>query len=118
MDVVHNVKNSPYSFTTQAGTFDDRFVLRYTKKTLETDDFEPLSNQLIISKDKNELKIKSEVETIKRITVYDLQGRKVFDKDTEDSNEFRSSSIGLSKQIGIVKVTLTNGQVFSKKVRF
>ena len=50
--------------------------------------------------------------------MYDLQGRKVFDKDTEDSNEFRSSSIGLSKQIGIVKVTLTNGQVFSKKVRF
>ena len=37
---------------------------------------------------------------------------------TVDSNEFTSSTIGLRKQIGIVKVTLGNGQVISKKVSF
>ena len=118
LNVIHNIKDTPYAFTTEAGTFDNRFVLRYTDKTLGTGDFNPLSNQIIISKDKNELKIKSELETIKRVTVFDLLGRKVFEKDTEDSNEFRSSSVSLSKQIGVVKVTLTNGKVISKKVRF
>ena len=118
MNTTHNLKYAPYGFTTQAGSFDGRFVLRYTDKTLGKRNFDSLSNQIIISKDKNELKIKSELETIKQVTVFNLQGQKVFEKMTVDSNEFTSSTIGLRKQIGIVKVTLGNGQVISKKVSF
>ena len=116
--VIFDLKKANYTFDTAIGTFQDRFVLRYTDKALATEDIDPLSNQLIIVKDKNELKIKSELKTIKRITVYDLLGRKVFEKDTQDSNEFRSSSIALSKQIAIVKVTLSTDKVISKKVQF
>ena len=118
LNTTHNLKYAPYGFTTQAGSFDGRFVLRYTDKTLGKRNFDSLSNQIIISKDKNELKIKSELETIKQVTVFNLQGQKVFEKMTVDSNEFTSSTIGLRKQIGIVKVTLGNGQVISKKVKF
>ena len=118
LNTTHNLKYAPYGFTTQAGSFDGRFVLRYTDKTLGKRNFDSLSNQIIISKDKNELKIKSELETIKRVTVFDLLGRKVFEKMTVNNNEFSSSTIGLRKQIGIVKVTLGNGQVISKKVSF
>ncbi|TRX01887.1 T9SS sorting signal type C domain-containing protein [Flavobacterium gawalongense] len=71
---------------------------------------------ILISKDKNELKIKSELENIKRITVFDLLGRKVFDKEAIDDNEFHTSNITLNKQTIIVKVTLTNGKMISKKV--
>ena len=117
-NIVHDLKRTSYSFTTQKGTFNDRFVLRYTDRTLGTKDFTPLSNELIISKDKNELKIKSELETIKIVTVYDLLGRKLFEKNVDNGNEFRSSTIRLTKQIVVVKVTLTNGKVISKKVPF
>ena len=117
-NVVHNLKGSPYTFTTGIGTFDNRFVLRYTDKTLGNTDFERVNSSVVVSKDKNELKIKSEIETIKRVTVYDLLGKKVFEKEAVNSTEFRSSSIGFSQQIGIVKVTLDNGQVISKKVIF
>ena len=115
---IHNLKVSPYTFNTAAGTFDDRFVLRYTDRTLGNVDFEKTNNQVSISKDKNELKIKSEIEIIKQVTVFDLLGKKVFEKTTINSNEFRSSTIGFNQQIGIVKVTLANGQVISKKVIF
>ena len=118
LNVVHNIKDTPYAFSTQAGTFDNRFVLRYTDKTLGNTDFEGVNSSVVISKDKNELKIKSELEIIKRIVVYDLLGKKVFEKEAVNSTEFRSSAIGLSQQIGIVKVTLDNGQVISKKVIF
>jgi hypothetical protein len=38
----------PYSFTTEKGTFNDRFVLRYTDKTLGITDLETtLENQLL-----------------------------------------------------------------------
>ena len=118
LNVIHNIKDTPYAFTTEAGTFDNRFVLRYTDKTLGNTDFEGVNSSVVISKDKNELKIKSELEIIKRIVVYDLLGKKVFEKEAVNSTEFRSSAIGFSQQIGIVKVTLDNGQVISKKVIF
>ena len=116
--VIADLKKANYSFDTEIGTFDDRFVLRYTDKTLGTGDFNPLSNQIIISKDKNELKIKSELETIKQVTIFNLQGQKVFEKVNVNSSEFSSSTISIRKQIGIVKVTLGNDQVISKKVQF
>ena len=118
LNVVQDLKAASYNFTTQQGTFDDRFVLRYTDRTLGNEDFDALSSQIIVSRDKNELKIKSDIETIKKVTVYDLLGKKVFEKNVDNSTEFRSSTIGLSKQVGIVRITLDNGQVVSRKVSF
>jgi hypothetical protein len=114
--IIFDLKNGSYAFNTEVGTFNDRFVLRYTDKTLGTKDFDLNDNAVVIAKDKNELKIKSQQENIKRITVFDLLGRKVFDKDSINNNEFRTSKIFLNNQMVLVKVTLTNGKVISKKV--
>ncbi len=115
---IKNLKEGGYTFTTISGTFNDRFVLRFinANKTLGTGTFELNDNAVVIAKDKNELKIKSQQENIKRITVFDLLGRKVFDKDSINSNEFRTSNIVLTNQMVLVKVTLTDGKVISKKV--
>ncbi|MEM8521191.1 T9SS sorting signal type C domain-containing protein [Flavobacterium sp. PL12] len=118
LNVIHDLKTASYSFTTQKGTFNDRFVLRYTDRTLGNTDFEQLDNLVLISKDKNELKIKSQTESIERITVFDLSGKKVFEKDKIGTNDFSSSRIPLLKQVGVVKVTLTNGNVITKKIAF
>jgi hypothetical protein len=117
-NTIHNLTKEAYPFETAIGTFDDRFVLRYTDKTLGVADLDQLEDQVIISKDKNELKIKSATETIQRVTIFDLLGKKVFDKEALDETEFRSSNVSLFKQMGIVKVTLATGQVISKKVAF
>jgi hypothetical protein len=50
LTIRHNLKQVPYSFTTEKGTFNDRFVLRYTDKTLGITDLETtLENQLLVS---------------------------------------------------------------------
>lgn len=116
LKVIHNLKEDPYGFSSEVGTFNERFVLRFTATTLATDNFEIDKSSILISKDKNELKIKSEIESINRITVFDLLGRKVFDKEAIDSNEFHTSNINLNKQTLVVKVTLADGQIISKKV--
>ncbi|MDI6045711.1 T9SS sorting signal type C domain-containing protein [Flavobacterium yafengii] len=113
---VKNLKEGAYSFSTGAGAFNDRFVLRFTQKTLGTDKVGEFDNSVLISNDKKVLKIKSELESIKRITVFDLLGRKLFDKEAVNSNEFSTSNITLNKQLVLVKVMLTNGKVISKKV--
>ncbi|SDG99796.1 hypothetical protein SAMN04488062_103321 [Flavobacterium omnivorum] len=118
LNVVHNLKEDPYIFNSEKGTFNERFELRFKDKTLASADFELNVNGVLIAKDKNELKIKSELETIKRITVFDMLGRIIFDNPAVNSTEFRTSNNALKNQIGIVKVILTNGQVLSKKVVF
>jgi hypothetical protein len=115
---VHDLKVAPYKFNTAIGTFSDRFVLRYTNRTLSTENFDIADNSIIVSKDKNELKIKSQIETIQRITIFNLLGKKVLDQNGINSTEFRSSNSNLTNQTAIVKITLTSGIVISKKVAF
>ncbi len=116
LNIVHDLKTAPYAFTTQAGTFNDRFVLRFTQKTLGIDGVSALENTIIISKYKNELKIKSETETIERITVFDILGRKIFEKQSINSTEFRIVNNNIIQQILIVKLVLVDGNVITKKI--
>jgi len=118
LDIVHDLKVAPYKFVTATGTFNDRFVLRYSNRTLNNENFDAKGNSIIVSKDKNELKVKSQLETIQRITIFNLLGKKVLDQDDINSNEFRSSNASVTNQTVIVKITLTTGIVISKKVAF
>jgi hypothetical protein len=34
LNVIHDIKASPYDFSSAVGTFNDRFVMLYTDKTL------------------------------------------------------------------------------------
>ena len=112
----HNLKKAAYTFDTGIGAFNERFELRFTNKTVVSADFALNDHDVLIAKDKNELKIKSQTETINRITVFDLLGTKLFDKVAVNSNEFQTAAIKLSNQVIAVKVTLANGKVISKKV--
>lgn len=117
-NVIHDIKAAPYTFNSAIGTFNDRFVLRYTDRALGTDAFDLIDGSVSVSKKGNELKIKSESESIKQVAVYDGLGRKIFESAIIDKNEFYTSNIVLNNQIGIVKITLFNGQVVSRKVVF
>jgi len=118
LDIVHDLKVSPYKFITSIGTFNDRFVLRYSNRTLGNDNFNVKGNSITVSKYKDELEVKSQLETIRSITVFDLLGKKVLDQDDINSNEFRSLNAKVTNQTVIVKITLTTGIVISKKVAF
>jgi hypothetical protein len=115
-NTIKNLKEGVYNFSTVAGTFNNRFVLRFIQKTLGTDNFIESDNSVLISKDKNELKIKSQTENIKRITVFDLLGRKIFDKEAVNSTEFSTSNSTVNNQVVVVKVLLATGKVISQKV--
>jgi hypothetical protein len=117
-NLVHNLKNTAYSFNIGSGTFNNRFVLRYTDKTLGTTDFDSLENQVLVSLKNKQLKVNSKVEPIDKVTVYDLLGRQLFKKEKVNSNEITLSDWGAIQQIVIVKVSLQNGNEVAKKVMF
>jgi hypothetical protein len=116
LSIIHDLKQSPYTFTTAIGTFDDRFVLRYTNNGLGTIDLDEIRNNVVVASSNAQIMVKSYTEPISGIAIYDILGRQVFAKDKISTNEFRITDAVKNQQALIVKVTLENGVVVSRKI--
>jgi len=115
LNIVHNLKLAPYSFTSAAGTFDSRFVLRYKENTLSNDETTALENTVTIFAN-NRLNVRSTVEPIKEIIVYDLLGRVLTNSVKINAHEFTISNLNPTESTLVVKITLENNAVITKKV--
>jgi hypothetical protein len=117
--VVHDLRQSNYTFKTTAGTFTDRFSLRYTpKKTLGTGDFENLENGIAVSVKNKTINIFSSKENIREVTIYDISGKLLYNKKKVGSTELQIQNLQSTNQILLVKVHLDSEFVTTKKIIF
>jgi len=119
--VIFNLKKGPYSFTTLKGTFDDRFVLRYTANTKEEQELESFNEtkyKISFSILDNQLKIRSVDEKIGSVTIYDLTDNQLYSKNNINCNQFLIPDLISKQQILIVKTVLSNGVRLTNKVVF
>jgi hypothetical protein len=117
LNIIHDLRLAPYSFTSVTGRFDNRFVLRYTNSSaLDNPDFETLKNSVILASNHGELTIKSTIENIQDVTVYDILGRQLFETKGINNNEFVTSNISMNQQTLIIKIKLVNGVIVTKKI--
>lgn len=116
LNVIHDLKQSPYSFNTAIGTFDTRFELRYTTNLLATDNFSSAGNALLVAVNKKNINILSQGGNMKSVTVYDLLGRNIFDDQKVNSDKFTINNVISSQQALIVKIVLENGKIVTRKV--
>jgi hypothetical protein len=122
LHVVHNLKVAPYTFSTETGTYDDRFVVRYTintveSSTLETKHFEISANDIIISSKNQQITIKCETESIDKVFIYDILGREIYQNTKVDAKNILISNLN-DHEILIVKVILASGKSTTKKMAF
>ncbi|TDW50396.1 putative secreted protein (Por secretion system target), partial [Flavobacterium sp. 270] len=115
---VQNLAAGNYTFTTAIGTFAERFVLHYSSKNLGTGDFENLENFVLVSVKDKAIKVTTSKETIKEVTIFDITGKLLYDKTKIGSTELQISNLQSSNQILLVKVTLENDFITTKKVIF
>lgn len=119
-NTVFDLKSGNYTFNTVAGTFNDRFVLRYkdnsTAKTLATANFSSLENKVLVSSKNKQIKINSFAETIDKVEVYDLLGRQIYQKSNLNSNELLISNLVTNRQVLLVKTRLKNGETLINKI--
>ncbi|PWA05160.1 hypothetical protein DB895_07575 [Flavobacterium psychrotolerans] len=117
LNIIHDLRQAPYTFTTVGGRLDDRFVLRYTNGArLDATDFSKLDRNVVVASADRQIKIKSYLEDLKNITVYDVLGREVFKKNNINAMEFYVNDIILSQQALIIKIVLANGQTVTRKI--
>lgn len=113
---VKNLKGAVYNFNTGAGTFNDRFVLKYSNKTLANESFETLNNTVLVSVRNKIFKINSYSEKIENVQVYDLLGKSIYKNGKVDANEVTISTIISNQQVLLIKIKLINGQIVTRKV--
>ncbi|WP_165698032.1 T9SS sorting signal type C domain-containing protein [Flavobacterium nackdongense] len=116
LNVIHDLKSDPYIFASAAGTFNNRFVLRYTDGTLGNKDFKAESNKVVVSIKNKQIKINSFGDTIDKVTIFDLLGRQIYQKNKVNSNELSITNVASSSQTFLVKTTLQNGQIVTEKI--
>jgi len=116
--VIHDLRASNYTFTTAIGTFTDRLVLRYTDKSLGTEDFKNHENGISVSVKNKVINISSSSENIKEVSIYDITGKQLYNKKKINNTELQIQNLSLSNQVLLVKVTLQNDFTTTKKTLF
>ena len=112
-NIIHDLRQNPYSFTAEAGNYPNRFVLRYTNETLGGDDLVvDDANLWVYSSDV--LSVKSTKNTIQSVRVFDVLGRKLFEGKDINANNF-ILPIGKRNVPLVIEIDLENGLKVNKK---
>ncbi len=121
-NTVSNLKNGNYTFTTAKGTFNDRFVLRYTDTdtTLSIDDTDKEDGILVFySNNYKTLIIKNKVmdSTVNSVALFNMAGQNIEKWVVKDSGQtnIQIPIKNIPSGIYIVKVKTTKGES-SKKI--
>jgi hypothetical protein len=120
LNIIHDLRQAPYEFTAVAGRFDTRFKLRYTNTGfLGTGDLETLNNSVVVSTPSNkQIAVQSTVENMKSVVVYDVLGRIVYNNNNINASQLHIDNLVVNQQALIVKITLENGLVVTRKIVF
>lgn len=115
INIIHDLKASAYAFVVdEAGFVNNRFVLRFTDKTLGNESFESTPNSVLIYANES-INVKSSSFSVKEVMVYDVLGR-VVAQEKCDSKDVAIKTVSQTQSTLIVKVRLANNQILTRKI--
>lgn len=110
-----NLKLGSYTFTAPAGATNSRFSLKY-QKTLGVKDSDFDENSVMVYKNFGKTSIKSNGSSIDNVKLYDVRGKLLVENAKVNANEASVESSKYASQVLIVKITLANNKVISRKI--
>lgn len=111
LNITHDLKLSPYTFTSNVGIFNDRFILKY--KTNNGNNSNKIKGNLSLYNKNNDFNLDSN-KIIKNVKVYDITGKILYDNNFNSNNV--SFNLECSKQILFVKIKTEDDQVITRKI--
>ncbi|MES2412026.1 MAG: T9SS sorting signal type C domain-containing protein [Bacteroidota bacterium] len=115
---IHDLKEAPYTFTSLAGKFTNRFKLRYQNQT-ETEGTQLVAaEKVLIYSNQSSIIASASSEKIAAIKVYDMLGRIIHDVSNVNNKEITINLNNWNHQPVIVKIVLENNEIITKKIIF
>ena len=115
MGIEHNIKVSPYVFTSAAGTFDARFQLVYTQM-LGTPSTGFTPNSVIVYKNPDWFHVNTRGITMKSIQVFDISGRLIFKQSDINASETVLRGLTKTNEVLFLKITSEDNVTVTVKV--
>jgi hypothetical protein len=115
LHIIHNLKESPYNFTSSVGKYDDRFVLRYTNVdggARSSADLDPKVTAFISEKN---LVIEAN-QNITSIDIYDISGKLLNTVSLDEKSRHFNSNFYFAEGVYLVKIKLEGGFIAAKKL--
>ncbi|WP_179349464.1 T9SS type A sorting domain-containing protein [Winogradskyella pacifica] len=113
-NVTHDLRASPYTFTGEAGEFNDRFVLRYTPSvTLSVNENSAATTFAYVSNAMFHVKSNSNLDAIE---IFDMNGKQIINYTIEDNTNSFDTQFAFANGIYIAAIKLDNGSVVTKKL--
>jgi len=116
LNVIHDLKASAYTFMSGIGTFEDRFVLRFTNQTLGVPVFS--DNTVMVYKQNEALMINSGAVPMQEVTIYDITGRLLASKKAINTTQTSFVTLPTTNQVLLVQITAETGEKVLKKIQF
>lgn len=114
LNVIHDLKQSPYVFTSDIGTFNDRLILRYTDTALSTSEFDATSNVIALIYQKN-LMVEA-AQYIDNVAVFDISGKLINTYLPKNKSMKISENFIFAEGVYLVKIKLESGLIVTKKL--
>lgn len=118
IEAIHHLSDSDYSFTTNAGTFNDRFEIVYQENLLGIKNPTSSLNSIIAYKNREDIIVKSNNQLIRELKVFDIQGRRLYQAENVYKNDFIVKNLRSSKQVVIIQIITVNGFQINKRIMF
>lgn len=119
LNVIHALKESNYVFTTNEGTNDTRFLLRYTDgAALNNASNLFTENSVVVYKNNQDIHINTGLITIDEVTIYDIRGSVLYTKKGINSADFTISNLASSQQMILIQLKSLDGSMVTKKLIF
>jgi len=115
LNITHDLRASDYSFATEAGTFTDRFIIKFVNTSLgvTTPAFD--ANQVVIYKNiSNDFVITTGSNEMATVKVFDIRGRLLLEKKNINATQTIVSG-GMANEVLLVQITTTDGIVVTKR---
>lgn len=113
-NTIFDLKSGNYTFSTVAGTFDDRFTLKYTNKTLSVDTMDKEDGIMAFySKNYITLIIKNNTDLIvNSVALFNMTGQNIDNWDVNDGEQstIQISTKNINSGIYIVKIKTSKGE--------
>ena len=114
LNITHDLKASPYSFSSNTGAINDRFKVIYIMNALGTSNTIFENNvKVIINK---EVVVSSSNLLMQSIIVYNILGQKLATYSNINSNDLILSSLNKNNATLLLKIKLQTGETVIKKI--
>ncbi len=115
-NTIHDIKENPYSFSSEQGTFNNRFEVIYQNETLSNPDFS-FENSVQVTSNENVI-VHSTIESMESVLVYNVLGQKLAEYNNINANQLVLTNLQRNNSTLLLKIKLQNGTTSNEKVIF